>query len=316
MNKLDKSPKIYITGHLGMVGSSCWRILSNSGYKNLIGISSNDLDLRNQRDVYNYIDTNKPDIIINAAAKVGGIIANDTYPYDFIMDNMTIQNNLIDSAHKLDVNNFIFIGSSCIYPKNSHQPIKEEYLLTDSLEPTNQWFAIAKISGVKTIDALRRQYNRNYLTLMSTNLYGPNDNFDLNNSHVLPAMLRKFHNAAKNNHADVNLWGSGKPMREFLYVDDLANAILFAIKNNLEDNIYNIGTGTEISINNLAKTIQQVTSHKGNILWDRSKPDGTPRKLLDISKIKKLGFSHQYSLNDGLIKTYKWFLDNQNSIRK
>lgn len=316
MNKLNKSSKIYIAGHLGMVGSSCWRILFNSGYKNLIGLSSDDLDLRNQRDVYNYIYNNKPDIIINAAAKVGGIIANDTYPYDFIMDNMKIQNNLIDSAHKSDVNNFIFIGSSCIYPKNSHQPIKEEYLLTDSLEPTNQWFAIAKISGVKTIDALRRQYNRNYLTLMSTNLYGPNDNFDLNNSHVLPAMLRKFHNAAKNKHADVNLWGSGTPMREFLYVDDLANAVLFAINNNLEDNIYNIGTGIDISISNLAKAIQEVTSHKGNIFWDSSKPDGTLRKLLDISKIKQLGYSHKYSLNDGLIKTYKWFLDNQNSIRR
>lgn len=316
MNTLNKSSKIYIAGHLGMVGSSCWRILSNSGYKNLIGLSSNDLDLRNQRDVYNYIYNNKPDLIINAAAKVGGIIANHTYPYDFIMDNMKIQNNLLDSAHKLNVNNFIFIASSCIYPKNSSQPIKEEYLLTDSLEPTNQWFAIAKISGVKTIDALRRQYNRNYLTLMSTNLYGPNDNFDLNNSHVLPAMLRKFHNAAINKHADVNLWGSGTPMREFLYVDDLANAILFALKNNLKDNIYNVGTGRDISINNLAKVIQEVTSHKGNILWDRSKPDGTPRKILDISKITKLGFSPQYSLNDGLIKTYKWFTENQNHIRK
>ena len=184
------------------------------------------------------------------------------------------------------------------------------------MEPTNQWFAIAKISAIKTIDALRKQFNRNYLTLMSTNLYGPNDNFDLNNSHVLPAMLRKFHDAAKNNHSDVNLWGSGKPMREFLYVDDLANAILFAIENNLKENIYNIGTGTDITIKNLAKVIQEVTSHKGDIVWDINKPDGTPRKLLDISKIKKLGFSHYYSLNDGLAKTYEWFLDNQNSFRK
>ena len=316
MVKLDKSSKIYIAGHLGMVGSACWRILKKSGYKNLTGISSNELDLRNQKDVYDYISMNKPDIIINAAAKVGGIVANDLYPYDFIMDNMLIQNNLINAAHISDINNFILIGSSCIYPKNSPQPIKEDYLLTNSLEPTNQWFAIAKISAIKTIDALRKQFNRNYLTLMSTNLYGPNDNFDLNNSHVLPAMLRKFHDAAKNNHSDVNLWGSGKPMREFLYVDDLANAILFAIENNLKENIYNIGTGTDITIKNLAKVIQEVTSHKGDIVWDINKPDGTPRKLLDISKIKKLGFSHYYSLNDGLAKTYEWFLDNQNSFRK
>ena len=316
MHIIDKASKIYIAGHLGMVGSSCWRILNDAGYNNLIGENSNNLDLRNQRDVYNYIKTNKPDIIIDAAAKVGGILANDTYPYDFIMDNMLIQNNLIDSAHKLGIKNFIFLGSSCIYPKNANQPLKEEYLLTDSLEPTNQWFAIAKISGVKSIQALRRQYKRNYLTLMSTNLYGPNDNFNLINSHVLPAMLMKFHSAVLNNHTDVNLWGSGKPMREFLYVDDLSYAILFAIENNLKDNIYNIGTGTEITINNLAKTIQAVTAHKGNIFWDRSKPDGTLRKILDISKIKKLGYYHRNSLNDGLIKTYKWFLDNQNSIRK
>ena len=316
MGEINKNSKIYIPGHSGMVGSSCLRILKKAGYNNIITENSSRLDLRNQRDVYNFIKTKEPDVIIDAAAKVGGILANKTYPYDFIMDNMLIQNNLIDSANKLDIKKFIFIGSSCIYPKNAPQPLKEDYLLTDSLEPTNQWFAIAKISGVKAIQAINNQFNRNYLTLMSTNLYGPNDNFDLNASHVLPAMIRKFHEAAINNHSDVVLWGSGNPLREFLFVDDLSLAILFAIENKMKDDIYNIGSGIETSIKSLAEAIQVVTKHKGKVLWDSSMPDGTPRKLLDISKIDKLGYSSNYCLNHGLTETYEWFLQNQNTFRK
>ena len=223
---IKKSDKIYIAGHRGMVGSACWRALEAEGYRNLIGKTSKELDLRDQKAVEEFIHTEKPVAIIDAAAKVGGILANDTYPYEFLMDNMLIQNNLIRSGHENDVSKFIFLGSSCIYPKLAPQPLKEEYLLTDSLEPTNEWYAIAKISGVKLIEALRKEYGRDYVALMPTNLYGPNDNFDLKSSHVLPAMIRKFHEAKLNNHASVELWGTGTPMREFLHVDDLGQARL------------------------------------------------------------------------------------------
>jgi len=234
--------KIYIAGNNGMVGSGCWRALETKGYKNLIGYSSKKLDLRDQRAVYDMLKSEKPFAIIDAAAKVGGILANSIYPYEFIMDNMLIQNNLIKAAHELDIPKFIFLGSSCIYPKMAPQPIKEEHLLTGSLEETNQWYAIAKISGVKLIQALREQFNRDYVSLMPTNLYGPGDNYDLNNSHVLPAMIRKFHEAKENKHKEVLLWGSGTPKREFLHVDDLANAVVFALEKNLEGSLYNVGS--------------------------------------------------------------------------
>ena len=308
---INKSDKIYIAGHRGMVGSACWRALAAEGYTNIVGKSSKELDLRNQRAVEDFIKTEKPVAIIDAAAKVGGILANDTYPYEFLMDNMLIQNNLICSAHENDVPKFIFLGSSCIYPKLAPQPMKEEYLLTDSLEPTNEWYAIAKISGVKLIEALRKEYKRDYVSLMPTNLYGPNDNYDLNSSHVLPAMIRKFHEAKENGHTQVELWGTGGPMREFLHVDDLAQAVLFAQENTLEESLYNVGTGKDLTIKELAELIQAVVGHEGKTIWDRTKPDGTPRKLLSVQKISKLGWTSQIELSQGIKQTYKSYLQNE-----
>ena len=297
--------KIYIAGHNGMVGSACWRVLEAKGYKNIIGFSSKELDLRDQRAVFEMLEREKPMAIIDAAAKVGGILANSTYPYEFLMDNMLIQNNLIRTAHELDVPKFIFLGSSCIYPKLAPQPLKEEYLLTGPLEETNQWYAIAKISGVKLIEALIEQYNRDYVSLMPTNLYGPGDNYDLETSHVLPAMLRKFHETKENNHADVVLWGTGTPKREFLHVDDLANAVVFALENKMEESLYNIGSGEEISIKGLAELIQKITGHKGKIVWDKTKPDGTKRKLLSSEKIKSLGLNNLIDLENGIRNVYE-----------
>ena len=307
-NTISLDSKIYIAGHNGMVGSACWRALEVKGYKNIIGFSSKELDLRNQRAVFEMLEIEKPVAIIDAAAKVGGILANSRYPYEFLMDNMLIQNNLIKAAHELDIPKFIFLGSSCIYPKMAPQPLKEEYLLTGPLEETNQWYAIAKISGVKLIEALREQYNRDYASLMPTNLYGPGDNYDLKTSHVLPAMLRKFHEAKENNHADVVLWGTGSPKREFLHVDDLANTVVFTIENKLENSQYNVGSGEEISIKELALLVQKIIGHKGNIIWDKTKPDGTPRKLMDSDHIFKLGLKNNFSLSEGIKDIHSDFL--------
>jgi len=304
-NKITLVSKIYIAGHNGMVGSACWRALEAKGYKNIIGYSSKELDLRDQTAVYDILEKEKPDAIIDAAAKVGGILANSTYPYEFLMDNMLIQNNLIKAAHELDISKFIFLGSSCIYPKMAPQPLKEEYLLTGPLEETNQWYAIAKISGVKIIEALRKQYNRDYVSLMPTNLYGPGDNYDLKTSHVLPAMLRKFHEAKENNHSDVVLWGTGLPKREFLHVDDLANAVVYALENKLDRSLYNIGSAEEVSIKDLASLIKNIVGFKGEIIWDETKPDGTPRKLLDSIKINKLGWNSRINLHNGVETVYK-----------
>ena len=312
---INKSDKIYIAGHRGMVGSACWRALEAEGYTKLIGKTSKELDLRDQKAVDEYIRTEKPVAIINAAAKVGGILANDTYPYEFLMDNMLIQNNLIRSAHENNVPKFIFLGSSCIYPKFAPQPLKEEYLLTDSLEPTNEWYAIAKISGVKLIEALRKEYGRDYVSLMPTNLYGPNDNFDLKSSHVLPAMIRKFHEAKLNGNAPVELWGTGSPMREFLHVNDLGQAVLFVLENSLQEHLYNVGTGVDLKIRDLALIIQHIVGHDGEIEWDTIKPDGTPRKLMDISRLNSQGWKSSINLEEGISKTYAWFLDNQSSLR-
>lgn len=308
---LNKDSKIYIAGHKGMAGSACWRVLEKKGYENLVGKSSKELDLRCQSDVNDFLNEEKPDVIINAAAKVGGILANDTYPYEFLMDNMLIQNNLIKSSHEINVPKFIFLGSSCIYPKMALQPLKEDYLLTGPLEPTNEWYAIAKISGVKLIESLRKQYNRDYIALMPTNLYGPGDNFDLNSSHVLPAMIRKFHEAKISNQPNVVLWGTGSPLREFMHVDDLANAVLFSLENKLDNFLYNIGFGKDITIENLAIMVKSIVNYQGKIKWDLSKPDGTPKKLLDSSSIKKLGWRPTISLINGIEETYKWFNKNQ-----
>ena len=249
-------------------------------------------------------------------ARVGGILANNENPYPFLMENLQIQNNLIDAAHKTDVKKFIFLGSSCIYPKYAPQPLKEEYLLTDSLEPTNEWYAIAKIAGVKACQAIRKQYGKDFVSLMPTNLYGPNDNFDLKSSHVLPAMLRKFHEAEENDNAPVELWGSGTPMREFLHVDDMAQAVLFAVENVLPEYLYNVGTGTDVTIKELAETIQNITGHKGEIIWDSSKPDGTPRKLMDSNKIMSLGWKPTYDLKSGVTNTYDWFKSHQKEYKR
>ena len=313
---MSKNKKIYIAGHNGMVGSAIWRTLTNKGYTNLIGVSSKELDLKNQQNVADFIFREQPDVIIDAAAKVGGIMANNNFPFQFLMENMQIQNNLINSAHQFGVNKFIFLGSSCIYPKMAPQPLKEEYLLTNSLEPTNEWYALAKITGVKACQAIRNQFGKDYVSLMPTNLYGTHDNFDLNSSHVLPAMMRKFHEAKENNNAPVILWGSGTPMREFLFVDDMAAAVVFALENKLPDYLYNVGTGEDLSINDLATTIQRIVGHSGEIIWDDTKPDGTPRKLMDISKMHKLGWKHQVSLEDGIAKTYNWFLENIKNFKE
>ena len=305
-----KNKKVYIAGHNGMVGSAVLSLLKLVGYNNIITKGFNELDLRDQNEVREFLHSEKPDIVIDAAAKVGGILANNSYPYQFLMDNLQIQNNLIDAAFKSNCEKFIFLGSSCIYPKLAPQPLKEEYLLTGSLEKTNEWYAIAKISGVKACEAVYKQYKKNYVSLMPTNLYGPNDNFDLKTSHVLPAMIRKFHDA-KNNNSDVILWGTGKPMREFLYVEDLAKAVLFSIENELNDHIFNIGTGTDITISELANTIKKITGYQGEIIWDKTKPDGTPRKLMDVAKINKLGWKANVKLEDGIRKTYDWFKTNK-----
>jgi len=309
-NTITLDSKIYIAGHNGMVGSSCKRALEAKGYKNIIGFSSKELDLRDQRAVFEILKREKPEAIIDAAAKVGGILANSTYPYEFLMDNMLIQNNLIKASHELNIPKFIFLGSSCIYPKMAPQPLKEEFLLTSPLEKTNQWYAIAKISGVKLIEALREQYNRDYISLMPTNLYGPGDNYDLQTSHVIPALIRKFHEAKQSNNTDVVLWGTGLSKREFLHVDDLANAVIYALENKLNKSLYNIGSGEEVSIKDLARLIKNIVGFKGEIIWDKSKPDGTPRKLLDSSIYRSItGWNPKINLEKGIKNTYKDYYD-------
>ena len=313
---LKKTTKIYIAGHRGMVGYAVWRALESKGFSNLIGKTSAEIDLRNQQAVLDFYNQEQPEVVIDAAAKVGGILANNDFPYQFLMENLQIQTNLIDGAHKADIEKFIFLGSSCIYPKLAPQPLKEEYLLTDSLESTNEWYAIAKITGVKSCQAICKQYKKDYVSLMPTNLYGSFDNFDLQSSHVLPAMLRKFHEAKINKHSDVTLWGSGTPMREFLFVDDMAEAVVFALENNLPEYLYNVGSGKDITIKELAEIIQKVIGHQGKIIWDTSKPDGTPKKLMDVSKMKERGWVYSTDLEDGIKKTYQWFLENIDNIKE
>nr|WP_278336119.1 GDP-L-fucose synthase [Rhodohalobacter mucosus] len=313
---LQESNKIYIAGHRGMVGSAIKRRLESEGFQKLIYRTSSELDLRNQHAVREFFETEKPDVVIDAAARVGGILANRDYPWQFLYENLQIQNNIIAAAHENDVQKLIFLGSSCIYPKLAEQPLNEESLLTGPLEPTNQWYAIAKITGVKMVEALREQYNHDYVSLMPTNLYGPHDNFDLETSHVLPAMIRKFHDAKEAGHSPVTLWGSGSPMREFLHVDDVASAVLFTLTHKMEHDLYNVGTGKDITIRQLAETIQNITGHKGEIVWDSTKPDGTPRKLMDVSRMKEAGWTYSIDLKEGIRSTYQWFLDNIEDIKE
>lgn len=289
-----------------MVGSAIIRELKKNGFNNLLTPSSKELDLRNQAEVSSFFETNKPEFVFLVAAKVGGIHANNTYPAEFLYDNMMIQNNVIHQSYLNKVEKLLFLGSSCIYPKFSQQPINEDSLLTGSLEPTNEAYAVAKISGIEMCKFYNRQYGSNFISAMPTNLYGINDNFDLNNSHVLPALLRKVIEAKNNNSESVTIWGSGLPKREFLYVDDLAKACLFLMQNYNSPEIINIGTGEDLSIKELSILIKEIVGFSGNLVFDSSKPDGTPRKLLDVSKINKLGWKHENDVKQGILKTIMW----------
>lgn len=308
---MEKDAKIYVAGHRGLVGSSIVRALKKEGYKNIITRTRTELDLLDQAAVREFFATEKPEYVFDAAAKVGGIMANKTSPADFIYQNLTIQNHIIENAHQNGVKKLLFLGSSCIYPKLAEQPIKEEYLLTGPLEPTNDAYAIAKIAGIMMCQSYHRQYGDNFISVMPTNLYGENDNFDLETSHVLPALIRRFHEAKENNVPSVTLWGTGVALREFLYVDDLASACLHLMNTYNEPEFVNIGTGTDVSIKELAETVKGVVGYEGDIEWDSEKPDGTPRKLLDVSKLHILGFKHTIELEEGIKMTYDWYLENQ-----
>jgi GDP-L-fucose synthase len=302
---MEKNSKIYIAGYRGMVGSAIHRRLQKEGYSNFVLRTSNELDLRNQQAVAEFFAAEKPDYVFLAAAKVGGIVANNTYRADFLYDNLMIQSNIIHQAYRNEVKKLLFLGSSCIYPKLAPQPLKEEYLLTGPLESTNEPYAIAKIAGIKMCDAYRDQYGCNFISVMPTNLYGPNDNYDLNNSHVLPALIRKFHEAKERGDKQVVVWGSGNPRREFLHADDLADACVFLMKTYNEPGLINIGTGKDISIKELAELVKEITGFEGEIVFDASKPDGTPRKLMDVSKLTAKGWKATISLEDGIGQTYQ-----------
>lgn len=305
---MEKSAKIYIAGHRGMVGSAIHRKLVKEGYSNIITRTSAELDLRDQQAVTAFFELEKPDYVFLAAAKVGGIVANNTYRADFLYENLAIQNNVIHQAYKNDVKKLMFLGSSCIYPKLAPQPLKEDYLLTGLLEETNEPYAIAKIAGIKMCDAYRAQYGSNYISVMPTNLYGYNDNYHPQNSHVLPALIRKFHEAKVNSSPEVVVWGSGSPMREFLFADDLADACYFLMESYNEPNLINIGTGVDLTIKDLALLIKKVVGYEGELTFDSTKPDGTPRKLMDVSKLHGLGWKHQIDLEEGIQLAYNDFL--------
>ncbi|PPA69503.1 GDP-L-fucose synthase [Jeotgalibacillus proteolyticus] len=308
---MNKQSKIYIAGHRGLVGSAIYRYLLKEGYKNIIVKTSKELDLRNKEAVDNFFEREKPEYVFLAAAKVGGIIANNEYPADFIRDNLLIQTNVIHASYCNQVEKLLFLGSTCIYPKLAPQPMKEEYLLTGELEPTNEPYAIAKIAGIKMCESYNRQYGTKYISAMPTNLYGPNDNFDLHTSHVLPALLRKFHEAKEKNAPFVEMWGTGTPKREFLYSDDLAEACVFLMNNYDGNEIVNIGVGNDISIKDLGEKVKAVIGYEGDIKFDTTKPDGTPRKLVAVEKINGLGWKAATPFDEGLKKAYRWFLENE-----
>ena len=309
---MNLDAKIYVAGHRGLVGSAIVRNLEAKGYKNIIYRTHKELDLTNQEAVRRFFEEEKPEYVFLAAAKVGGIHANNTYPADFIYDNLMIQNNVIKAAHDFEVKKLLFLGSTCIYPKMAPQPIKEEYLLTGSLEETNEAYAVAKIAGLEMCKFFKRQYGDNFISCMPTNLYGPNDNFDLKNSHVLPALIRKFHEAKVNNSEAVEVWGTGTPLREFLYVDDMADACVFLMENYDGEQHVNIGTGEEVSIRELAETVKEVVGFDGELVFNTEMPDGTPRKLPTVDKLHGLGWKHKVSLDKGIRLAYNWFLENYN----
>lgn len=310
MINMNKSARIYIAGHRGMVGSAIHRYLISKGFDNFLLRTSTELDLRDQHAVNEFFEVERPEYVFLAAAKVGGIMANNTYRADFIYENLIVQANVIHAAHLTKVSKLLFLGSSCIYPKLAPQPMKEEYLLTGQLEHTNEPYAIAKIAGIKMCDAYRTQYGCNFISVMPTNLYGPNDNYDLQNAHVLPTLIRKFHEAKINNEHAVIVWGTGTPRREFLYADDLAEACCFLMENYDEGGLVNIGTGFDVTISELAMIIKEVVGYEGTIIYDHTKPDGTPRKLLDVSKITSLGWRYKINLKEGIEKVYGVYRNN------
>ena len=307
---MEKNSRIYVAGHRGLVGSAIVRNLEANGFTNIITRTHAELDLTNQADVRKFFEEERPEYVFLAAAKVGGIHANNTYPADFIYDNLMIQNNVIKAAHDFKVTKLLFLGSTCIYPKMAPQPIKEEYLLTGALEETNEAYAVAKIAGLEMCKFFKRQYGDNFISCMPTNLYGPNDNFDLKSSHVLPALIRKFHEAKVNGAETVEVWGTGTPLREFIYVDDMAAACVFLMENYDGEQHVNIGTGEEVSIRHLAETVKEVVGFEGELVFNTDMPDGTPRKLTTVDKLHGLGFMHKVSLNEGIRMAYEWFLEN------
>ncbi|MDK0933363.1 GDP-L-fucose synthase [Clostridium perfringens] len=307
---MNKNSKIYVAGHRGLVGSAIVRNLQEKGFNNIICRTHKELDLTNQNEVRRFFEEERPEYVFLAAAKVGGIHANNTYPADFIYENLMIQNNVIKAAHDFEVKKLLFLGSTCIYPKMAPQPIKEDYLLTGSLEETNEAYAVAKIAGLEMCKFFKRQYGDNFISCMPTNLYGPNDNFDLKNSHVLPALIRKFHEAKVNNSEVVEVWGTGKPLREFLYVDDMADACVFLMENYDGEQHVNIGTGVEVSIRELAETVKEVVGFEGELVFNTDMPDGTPRKLTTVDKLNELGWKHRVNLNEGINLAYRWFMEN------
>ncbi len=317
--KISQSSRVYLAGHSGLVGSAISRALERHGYNDVVARDVHDLDMRDQRAVRADVATVNPEVVIMAAARVGGIMANWQYPYEFVADNLAIELNLVDAAYRTGVGRLIFLGSSCIYPREAPQPLKEEYLLSGSLEETNRPYALAKIAGIELCRSLNREYGTDYLSLMPTNLYGPGDNFDLESSHVLPAFIRRFHEAKTNDLAVVTLWGSGRPKREFLHVDDVAEAIIFALEHvsaaAVPDGLLNVGCGEDLTISELAQTVRNTVGYSGTIEWDASKPDGTPRKLMDVGRLFGLGWRPQIQLDDGLRSTYEWFLAHRDEAR-
>jgi len=313
---MEKNSKIYVAGHMGLVGSAIIRKLKTAGYNNIIIKTKQELDLTEQSKINEFFKKEKPEYVFLGAAKVGGIMANKNYPAEFIYSNLMVAANVIHTSYENNVKKLVFLGSSCIYPKLAPQPIKEKYLLSSALEPSNEAYAIAKIAGLKLCQYYNQQFNTNYISVMPTNLYGPNDNFNLENSHVLPAMIRKFHEAKINKQDTITLWGSGQVKREFLHVDDLADALLFLMNSYDDKDIINIGTGSDLSIAELAQLIKQTVGFEGEINWDKTKPDGTPRKLLDITKLKEIGWDPKINLSEGIKNTYQWFLKNESNIKK
>ena len=311
---MQKHSSIFVAGHRGLVGSAILRRLQAEGYEKILTAGRDQLDLREQGPVRTYFVKHRPEFVFLAAAKVGGIMANSTYSAEFVADNLAIQGNVIDAAYKNGVRKLLFLGSSCIYPKMAPQPIREEYMLTGPLEPTNEWYAIAKIAGIKMCQAYRRQYGFQAISIMPTNLYGPGDNFDLQTSHVLPALMRKLHEAKMAEAPRVTVWGSGSPRREFLHVDDLAQAAMFLMQNYDGEQIVNVGTGEDLTIAELARLMQEITGYRGQLVFDRNKPDGTPRKLLDVSKLHALGWRHKIGLEDGIVDTYSWYRAHATSL--